>query len=104
LSGGVFIITDLRQVIKDAPCRIAMDRCLCRVARDCKDCPQDIGRIFIREGAQVAVENGIGRELALGEPLAYVDRAARMRRRVSDATSVRRTARTRPSGSASEHP
>ncbi|HQP30172.1 MAG TPA: 4Fe-4S binding protein [Deltaproteobacteria bacterium] len=77
-QGVVLPIEMIKQVIKDAPYRMAMDRCLCRVAHDCKDYPHDIGCIFIGEGARVAVENGIARELTLEESLAYVDRAAQL--------------------------
>ena len=33
----VLPIEMIKQVIKDSPYRMAMDRCLCRVAHDCKD-------------------------------------------------------------------
>lgn len=74
----VLPIEMIKQAVRDSSYRMIMDRCLCRVAHDCKDYPHDHGCLFIGQGARVAVENGIAREASVEEALAYVDRGAEL--------------------------
>ena len=78
-TGSVTLPIDmLRQVVREADCRVIMKRCICRDAHDCQNFPHDHACIFLGEGSRIAIEKGIGVEASVEEALAHIDKGARL--------------------------
>ena len=66
----------IKGAIEDAGYIAAMNSCICRDARDCKDYPHDIACLFIGKIGEQVVKHGIARRVDPEEACAIVDRAA----------------------------
>ncbi len=65
----------VRRSIAAAPFRFILKTCMCRSLGPCRKYPQDIGCLFLGEGAR-EIDARLGREATVAEALAHYDRAA----------------------------
>ena len=73
----VVIPMDLvKQALAKADYIAAMNRCLCRDAKDCKDYPHDLACLFIGKIGEQVVRNGLAKQVTYEEACARVDKAA----------------------------
>ena len=66
----------IKQALAQADYIAAMNRCLCRDAKDCKDYPHDIACLFIGKIGEQVVKNGLAKQVSYEEACARVDKAA----------------------------
>lgn len=66
----------MKDVVRRASYRLALNRCLCRDGHDCKTYPHDLACLFLGEAARETAKHGLGREVTADEACAIIDRAA----------------------------
>ncbi len=64
----------LEPLLAEASYRFILDRCICRTGEGCRNYPQDIGCIFLGEGAR-EISSELGRPASPEEALAHARRA-----------------------------
>ncbi len=72
----VMPIDMMKKAVSEASYRAIMNKCICRDSNKCADYPQDLGCVFVGQGARVLVERKVGHEATLEECMAHIDRAA----------------------------
>lgn len=65
----------IKKAIEDSEYRSVMHQCLCRTGYGCKNFDNNLGCIFIGEGAVATVKNGIAKEATVDEALIHLDKA-----------------------------
>ncbi len=60
----------VERLIEESPFRFILDRCLCRSLEMCRHYPEDLGCLFLGEGAR-EIESSLGREATVEEALAH---------------------------------
>ena len=65
----------IKDAIRASSYRVIMNNCICRVMGECKDYPQELGCMFLGEGAKACVEHGTGHLATVEECLEHVDKA-----------------------------
>ncbi|MBN1246343.1 MAG: 4Fe-4S binding protein [Anaerolineae bacterium] len=77
IQGGDSVIlpyTLLPALVQQASHRAVLNHCMCREAEGCQAYPQDLGCLFLGEGA-TQIDPSLGRLVDVGEALAHVERA-----------------------------
>lgn len=63
----------VKQAVEVASYRCILDRCLCRLAEECKAYPVDLGCIFLGEGAR-SISPRLGRSASVGEAQDHLEK------------------------------
>ena len=66
----------MKDAVRKASYRLALNRCLCRDAHDCKNYSHEIACIFLGDAARVTEKHGLGRVVSADEACDLIDRAA----------------------------
>ncbi|MBI9074255.1 MAG: 4Fe-4S binding protein [Desulfatibacillum sp.] len=68
----------VEKLIREAPHRYIVHRCLCRDGNDCQDFPHDHACLFLGEGSHVTYENGISRKATVEEAIAHLHKGVEL--------------------------
>ncbi|WP_028315132.1 indolepyruvate ferredoxin oxidoreductase subunit alpha [Desulfatibacillum aliphaticivorans] len=68
----------VEKLIREAPDRYIVHRCLCRDGNNCQDFPHDHACIFLGQGSHVTYENGISRKASVEEAIEHLHKGVEL--------------------------
>lgn len=75
-QSSVLPIDMMKKSVREASYLAALNSCICRTNKQCKEFPVDFGCIFVGEGSTSLVANGIARQITAAEAEERIDKAA----------------------------